>query len=109
VELHHMEEQELEEELQADDAMEYAEPQQRRKKKVVDPEPLDYYPSGPHETDLLWRYHVHVVRKATDGEVFISVKLTYFISETACLCDVKSAYLFIVISVCEAMSLNSLY
>jgi hypothetical protein len=109
VELQHMEEQELEEELQADEEMEDVEPQQRRKKKVVDPEPLDDYPGGPHETSLLWRYNVHVARKAANGEVFISVKLTYFISEIACLCAVKSACLFTVISVCEAMSLNSLY
>ena len=54
-----------------DEDMEDAEPQQRRKKKekVVDPEPLDDYPGGPHQTDLLWRYHVHVARKAADGVV----------------------------------------
>ncbi|RHN79840.1 hypothetical protein MtrunA17_Chr1g0181741 [Medicago truncatula] len=69
--LQHMEEQELEEELHAMDVeMEDAEPQQRRKKKekVVDPEPLDDYPSGPHEIDMMWKYHVHVARKAADGE-----------------------------------------
>jgi hypothetical protein len=110
VELQHMEEQELEEELQAmEEEMEDVEPQRRRKKKVVDTEPLDDYPGSPHETGLLWRYHVHVARKAADGEVFISVKLTYFISEIACLCTVKSTCLFTVIFVCEAMSLNSLY
>jgi phosphodiesterase/alkaline phosphatase D-like protein len=54
MELQHMEEKELEEELQAmDEEMEAAEPQRRRKKKVVDPEPLDDYPGGPHETGLL--------------------------------------------------------
>jgi len=79
VKLQHMEEMELEEELQAmDEKMEDAEPRRRRKKKekVVDPEPLDYYPGGPHETGLLWKYHVHVARKASEGEVFIDVKLT---------------------------------
>jgi hypothetical protein len=110
VELQQMEEQELEKELQAmKEEMEGAKPQRRRKKKVVDPEPLDDYPGGAHETGLLWRYHVHVARKAADGEVLISVKLTYFISETACLCAVKFACLFTVKFVCEAMSLNSLY
>jgi hypothetical protein len=80
VELQHMEEQELEEELQGmDQEMEDAEPQQRRKKKekVVDPEPLQDYPGGPHQTDLLWRYHVHVARKAADG-VVCTVKLTLY-------------------------------
>jgi len=43
---------------------------------VVDPEPLDDYPGGPHDTGLLWRYHVHVARKAADVDVFINVKLT---------------------------------
>jgi hypothetical protein len=74
VELQRMEEQELEEELQGmDEEMEDAEPQQRRKKKekVVDPEPLQDYPGGPHQTDLLWRYHVHVAKKAADGVVCI--------------------------------------
>jgi len=35
--------------------MEDAEPQRRRtrKKRVVDPEPLDDYSGGPHETNLL--------------------------------------------------------
>ncbi|XP_024630198.1 protein MAIN-LIKE 1-like [Medicago truncatula] len=70
VELQHMEEQELEEELHAmDEEMKDGEPRRRRKKKekVVDPEPLDDYPGGPHETGLLWKYHVHVARKAADG------------------------------------------
>jgi hypothetical protein len=85
VELQNMEEQEHEEELQGmDEEMEDAEPRRRRKKKVVDPEPLDDYPSGPHETGLLWRYHVHVARKAADGVVFINVN---FISEITCLCN----------------------
>jgi len=37
------------------DDMEDAGPQQRRtrKKRVVDPEPLDDCPSGPHDTSLL--------------------------------------------------------
>jgi hypothetical protein len=49
-----MEEQELEEELHGiDEEMEDAEPRRRRKKVVVDPEPLHDYPSGPHQTDLL--------------------------------------------------------
>ena len=79
MELQHLEEQELEEELQdMDEEMKDVEPRRRRKKKerVVDPEPLDDYPSAPHETDLLWKYHVHVARKASEGEVFINVKLT---------------------------------
>jgi len=42
---------------------------------VVDPEPLNDYPGGPHNTSLLWRYHVHVAKKAADGVVFINVKL----------------------------------
>jgi len=74
-----MEEQKLEDELQAmDEDMEDAEPQRRRtrKKRVVDPDPLDDYPGGPHDTTLLWRYHVHVAMKASEGEVFINVKLT---------------------------------
>jgi len=49
---------------------------QTRKARVVDLEPLDDYPGGPHNTSLLWRYQVHVARKAADGEVFIHVKLT---------------------------------
>jgi len=56
-----MAEQELEEELQAmDEEMEDVEPRRRRKKKekVVDLEPLDDYPGGPHEIGLLWMYHV---------------------------------------------------
>ena len=42
---------------------------------VPDPEPLDDYPGGPHDTTLLWRYHVHVARKAFEDKVFINVKL----------------------------------
>ena len=79
VEVQHMEEQDLEEELQAmDEDMEDVQPQrrQRRKSRVVDPEPLDDYLGGPHDIGLLWRYHVHVAKKAADGEVFINVKLT---------------------------------
>ena len=79
VDMQLMEEQELEEELQAmDEDMEDAQPQRRRtkKKKVVDPDPLDDYPGGPHDTGLLWRYHVHVARKVSEAEVFINVKLT---------------------------------
>jgi hypothetical protein len=58
--------------------MEDVQPQRRRtrKKRVVDPEPLDDYPGGPHNTNLLWMYHVHVVSKAVDGVVFINFKLT---------------------------------
>ena len=61
-----------------DEEVEDVEPRQRRKKKekVVDPEPLDDNPDGPHETGLLWKYHVHVARKASEGEVFIDVKLS---------------------------------
>ena len=72
VDVQQMEEHELVEELERmDEEMEDAEPRRRRKKKekVVDPEPLDDYLGGPHETGLLWRYHVHVARKAADGEV----------------------------------------
>jgi len=74
-----MEEEEIQEELEAmEEDMEDAEPQQRRtrKKHVEDPEPPYGYPGGPHDTSLLWRYHVHVARKASEGEVFITVKLT---------------------------------
>jgi len=96
-----MEEQKLEKELQAmDKEMEDVEPRRRRKKKekVVDPEPLDDYPGGPHDTDLLWRYHVHVARKAVDDEVFNLCENDVDICETA--------YLYTVKSVCEAMSVN---
>jgi hypothetical protein len=60
--------------------MEAGEPQRRRrgKRPVVpdpEPEPLDDYPGGQHDTTLLWRYHVHVAKKASGGEVFINVKL----------------------------------
>jgi len=74
-----LEEDEFEEELHAmDDDMEDAHPQRRRtrKKRAVDPEPLDDYPGGPHDTSLLWRCHVHVARKASDGQIFINVELT---------------------------------
>jgi hypothetical protein len=74
-----MEEEEFQEELEAmDEDMEDEQPQRRqtKKKHVVDPEPLHDYPSGPHDTSLLWRYHAHLPRKASDGEVFINVKLT---------------------------------
>ena len=58
--------------------MEDTQPRRRRtkKKRVVDPEPLHDYPGGPHDTSLLWRYHVHVARNAADGVVFINFKLT---------------------------------
>ena len=101
VDVHQMEVQKLEEELQAmEEEMEDAEPHRRRMKneKVVDPEPLDDYPDGPHDTGPLWRYHVHVVRKAADGEVFNPCEDDVDICETACLCTVKS--------VCEAMRVN---
>jgi len=101
VDVQQMEEHELEEELQAmDEEMEDAEPRRRREKKekVVDPEPLDDYPGGPHGTGLLWRYYVQVARKAADGEVFNLCENDVDICETAYLCSVKS--------VCEAMSLN---
>ena len=79
VDVQQMEEQELLEELERmDEEMEDVEPQRRRKKKekVLDPKPLDDYPGGPHEIGLLWKYHVHVARKASEGEEFIDVKLT---------------------------------
>ena len=49
----------------------------RQRKRVSEPEsePLDDYPSGPHDTTLLTRYHVHVARAATDCEVPINVIL----------------------------------
>jgi len=75
-----------------DEEMEDAEPRRRQKKKekVVDPEPLDDYPGGPHDTGLLWRYHVHMARKAADGEVFNMCENDVDSCETACLCTVKS-------------------
>jgi len=93
VDMQQMEEQELEEELQAmDEEMEDAEPRRwwKKKEKVVDLEPLDNYPGGPHDTSLLWRYHVHVARKAADGEVFNLCENDVDSCETACLCTVKS-------------------
>jgi len=42
---------------------------------VSDPKSLDDYPGGPHDTTLLTRYHVHVARKASQGEVPINVIL----------------------------------
>ena len=46
-----------EEELEAlEEDMEDGEPQQRQREKrpmVLDPEPLDDYPGGPHDTTLL--------------------------------------------------------
>jgi len=77
------EEEEFQEELEAmDEDMEDAQPRRMRtrKKCVVDPEPLDDYPGGPHNISLLWRYHVHVVRKAVNGVVFINFKLTLICS-----------------------------
>jgi len=103
VELQHMEEQELEEELQAmDEEMENAEPHRRRKKKekVVDPEPLDDYPGGPHETGQLWKYHMHVARKASEGEVFIDVKLTLLM-----LIYVKMMLIFVILPVYVLLNL----
>jgi len=49
----------------------------RRSKRVLEPnpEPLDDYFGGPHNTTLLTRYHVHMSRKADDGEVLINVIL----------------------------------
>jgi len=93
VDVQQMEEQELVEELERmDEEMENAEPRRRRKKKekVVDPEPLDDYPGGPHETGLLWKYHVHVARKAADSDVSLQ---THFINVNLCendvdICDV---------------------
>jgi len=80
VDVQQMEEQELVEELEAmDEEVEDAEPRRRckkKKKKVVDFEPLDDYLGSPHDIGMLWRCHVHVARKAADDEVFINVKLT---------------------------------
>jgi hypothetical protein len=90
-----------------DEEMEDGEPRRRQKKKVVDPEPLDDYPGGPHQTDLLWRYHVHVARKATDG-VVCTVKLTLYLKLPVYVL-LNLTGLFIVKYVCEAMSLYSLY
>jgi len=42
---------------------------------VLNPDPFDDYPEGPHDTTLLWRYHVHMSRKASEGQVFIKYKL----------------------------------
>jgi len=46
-------------------------------KRVPEPghEPLDDYLGGPHDTTLLTRYHVHVARKASEGEVPFNVIL----------------------------------
>jgi len=74
-----MEEVEFQEELEAmEENMEDMQLRRRRTKKklVVDSKQLHDYPSGPHNTSLLWRYHVHVARKAADDMVFINVKLT---------------------------------
>jgi len=49
--------------------------QQRRWKCVPEAQPLDHYPGGPHNTTLLTRYHVHVAKKAAEGEVPINVIL----------------------------------
>jgi len=101
VDVQQMEEHKLEEELHAmDEEMEDAEPRRGRKKKqmVVDLEPLDDYPGGPHDTGLLWRYHVHVARKVADGEVFNLCENDVDSCETIYLCTVKF--------VCEAMSVN---
>jgi len=73
------EEDEFQEKLEAmEEDMEDVQPRQRRtrKKRVVDSEPFDDYPGGPHNTSLLWRYHVHVARKAVYGVVFFNFKLT---------------------------------
>ena len=74
------EEEELQEELETmDEDGEDDKPRRRRRGKrpmVPDPEPLDDYPGGPHDTTLLWRYHVHVARKASEGEVFVKYKFS---------------------------------
>jgi len=56
-------------------------------KKVVEPDPdlLDDYLGGPHDTTLLTRYHVHVARKASEGVVRFNVifyELDVNLSET---------------------------
>ena len=61
---------EAEENVDVDDGQ-----QQRRGKCVPEPQPLDHYPGGPHNTTLLTRYHVHVAKKAAEGEVPINVIL----------------------------------
>jgi len=45
--------------------------QQRRRRRVLEPEPeqLDDYPGGPHDTTMLTRYRVYVAKMAADGEV----------------------------------------
>ena len=63
-------EAEAEENVDVDDGQ-----QQRRGKCVPEPQPLDHYPGGPHNTTLLTRYHVHVAKKAAEGEVPINVIL----------------------------------
>jgi len=80
-----------------DEEMEDAEPRRRRKKKekVVDPKPLDDYPGGPHETGLLWKYHVHVAKK-----VFIDVKLTLLM-----LICVKMMLIFVILHVYVLLNL----
>jgi len=47
------------------------EQQQQRRKRVPEPEleELDDYSGGPHDTTVLTRYHVHMVRMAADGDV----------------------------------------
>ena len=85
-----------------DKEMEDVEPRRRRKKKekVVDLEPLDDYPGGPHETALLWMYHVHVARKASEGEVIIDVKLTLLM-----LICVKMILIFVILPVYVLLNL----
>ena len=103
VDVQQMEEHKLEEELHAmDEEMEDAEPRRGRKKKqmVVDLEPLDDYPGGPHDTGLLWRYHVHVARKAFMGEVFIDVKLTLLM-----LICLKMMLIFVILPVYVLLNL----
>jgi len=69
-----------EEELEAmEEDGEDGEPRRRRRGKrpeVSNPEPLDDYPEGPHDTTMLWRYHVHVARKASEGQGFIKYKFS---------------------------------
>jgi len=44
---------------------------QQRWRRVPEPEPdhLDDYPGGPHDTTMLTRYYVHMAKMAADGEV----------------------------------------
>jgi len=42
--------------------------QQRKRVPELEPEELDDYPGGSHDTTVLTRYHVHVAMMTSDGE-----------------------------------------